>query len=62
MSVYSTETITRSYAIDKLESLLKKLTNEELAEVMFDLIGVDELHNYIIDDDEPCQYCGGGND
>lgn len=58
MSVYSTQTVTREEAIKMLESVrprtIYEMTNEELAEELFNKIGREDLpnspcHNYIVE-------------
>lgn len=47
MGAYSTVTLTRQQAIDKINSLdVESLTNEELENILFAMYGDREVHNY----------------
>jgi hypothetical protein len=53
MSAYTTLTVTRSEAIEMvLERLSLNISNERLEELLFDLIGKENLYNYTVTDDK----------
>jgi len=53
MSAYSTETTTRNKAIRKIIQKVNAMSNQELADLLFEVHGREVLHNYIIENDEP---------
>lgn len=52
MSAYSTETVSRDYAVGSIIGKVLKATNEELADLLFEIQGRDSLQNYIVVDNE----------
>lgn len=50
MSAYTTKTVTRDYAIATIVKKVYELSNYELEEVLFDLIGEESLNNFIVKD------------
>lgn len=53
MGAYSTVTLTREQAIDKINACnLEDLTNEELGDILFAMYGQKEVSNYGVFDEE----------
>ena len=53
MSIYSTETVTRAYAIGKIIETVMQSNNEKLADVLFQVYGQDHFANYFVVDELP---------
>ena len=50
MSIYSTKTVSREFAVTTLIGKIYSATNEELAELLFDAIGGETLNNFTVED------------
>ena len=50
MGAYSTVHVSRADAIDQIKDKLEEASNEQLAEIMFDLFRYERLNNYDVVD------------
>ena len=49
MGAYSTRTVTRQQAINTILGKVYSVSNEKLAEMLFDLVGEETLNNFIVE-------------